>query len=108
MSTLNLTNNYVPMGINMLSAVSAKVNSSGYVTQVVDPYDWSRQGGDSAEAQSFVMMAYAAYNEWDAQGRPGNQAGENPLGDESGAGRLVASGMAVVLGVAGVLGWSLI
>jgi hypothetical protein len=108
MSTLNLTNDYVPMGIKMLSAVSAKVNSTGWVTQVVDPYNFVQQGAESAEAQSFVVMAYAAYDQWTKAGRQGNSGGDHPLGDESGAARAFGWSAACVVGVVGVLGWSLV
>jgi hypothetical protein len=106
LSTLNLTNDYVPFGVDMLSAVSAKVNGTGYVTQVVNPYDFTQQGAESAEAQSFVLMAYAAYNEWDKMGQPGNTAKGDPLGKDSGAVRPSWSlGAIVVAGLAAGGGW---
>ncbi|EIW72178.1 hypothetical protein M231_01851 [Tremella mesenterica] len=84
MSTMGLTNQYASQGIQLLSAVSAKVNSSGYLTQVVNPYDWSQTATQSPEGQSFVIMAYSAYNEWISQGQQGD-SDKNPLGNDSGA-----------------------
>ncbi|ORY31626.1 hypothetical protein BCR39DRAFT_525995 [Naematelia encephala] len=96
LSTLNLTNDYINQSLTLLSAVSSKVNSSGYVTQVVNPTDFSTQGTQSPEAQSFLVMAYSAYDQWDKQGRPGFQSGEgsssskgsngDPLGKSSSSG----------------------
>jgi hypothetical protein len=110
LSTLNLTNTHVSFGISLLSSVSSKVNSTGFVTQVVNPYDFGVQGAESAEAQSFIIMAYAAYDQWDKQGRPGNVSDSNPLGKDSGAGRNVGSvGMGLIVGVTvlGMMGWTL-
>ena len=102
MSTLGLSNNYVNMSTTLLAAVSAKVNSTGYVTQVTDPYSFTTQGTESPEAQSFVVMAYAAFNAWNASGRPGGPSGDgDPLGKYSGAPRLsVPVGLAVALAAA--------
>jgi len=83
------------------------VNSTGYVTQVVNPYDFGVQGPESAEAQSFIMMAYAAYDQWTEQGRPGNTEGDSPLGGDSAAMRGAGVGMGMVGLVVGMLGWSL-
>ena len=96
MSTMNVTNDYVPFGLRLLAAVSRNVNETGHLGQVTDPYSFSVEGDYSPEGQSFVVMAYAAYNEWDAAGR-GGADGEDL---EDGAGRLA--------GVTGVLALSLI
>jgi len=73
----------------------------------VNPYNFGVQGPESAEAQSFIMMAYAAYNQWDKQGRPGNTAGDTPLGGDSGAMSRMKVEMGLGAVVLGVLGWSL-
>ena len=107
LSTLNLTNSFVDLSITLLSSVSAKVNSTGYVTQVVNPYNFGQQGAVSPEAQSFVVMAYAAYNEWDQAGRPGKgPSSDDPLGSDSGA-MMVKASASVVPGVAVALAWSM-
>lgn len=85
MSTLGLSNDYIPYAINLLSAVSSQVNSTGYVNQVTDPYSFDKQGDMSPEAQSFVVLSYKAYQDWDGLGRAG--AGNADLGKDSGAGR---------------------
>lgn len=97
------------MGIQLLSAVSSRVNSTGYVGDVVNPFDFSSQGAESSEAQSFVIMAYAAYDEWTALGRPGNTGGDNPLGGDSAAPRNF--GVGALLGAVGLVGslfWTLV
>lgn len=90
MSNQNLTNDYVPMAIKMLAAVSRQVNSTGHLTQVTDPYSFSVQGDYSPEGQSFVVMAYAAYEDWKSQGSEGAN-GENLEVGDNGAGRLAWS-----------------
>lgn len=60
------------MALNLLSSASRYVsNSTGVLEQVVDPLDWSKQGQDSPEGQSFMIMAYAAHGDWDRAGRKG-------------------------------------
>jgi rhamnogalacturonyl hydrolase YesR len=88
LSTLNITNDFVPMAISLLSAVSSQVNSTGYVNQVTDPYSFSRQGDMSPEAQSFVVLAYEAYKDWETAGKQG--AGGKDLGKDSSAAKLGA------------------
>lgn len=104
---MNLTNEYVPMGLQMLAAVSRNINSTGHLGQVTDPYSFSVQGEYSPEGQSFVVMAYSAYQEWDAAGR-GGADGE---GLEDGAGRLGGMMGLLVAGLAvGLLGggWAMV
>jgi hypothetical protein len=97
MSNQNLTNDYVPMGLKMLAAVSRSINSTGHLTQVTDPYSFSVQGDYSPEGQSFVVMAYAAYQDWEAQGSEGANGETLEAGDkENGAGKLALGGFAVV------------
>jgi hypothetical protein len=92
------------MGLKMLAAVSRHVNSTGHLGQVTDPYSFSKEGDYSPEGQSFVVMAYAAYNEWDAQGRKG--AGDDNLQDgDNGASRLAGGGVWVGVLLAVVAGW---
>lgn len=97
MSSQNLTNDYVPMGIKMLAAVSRQVNSTGHLGQVTDPYSFSVQGDYSPEGQSFVVMAYAAYQDWEAQGSEGANGETLEVGDkDSGASRLALGALGLV------------
>ncbi|RSH91425.1 hypothetical protein EHS25_009724 [Saitozyma podzolica] len=52
LSTLNITNNYVPAALTLLSGVSDKVNSTGYLTQVVNPNSFGAQGTESPKARA--------------------------------------------------------
>ncbi|ORX39444.1 Six-hairpin glycosidase-like protein [Kockovaella imperatae] len=86
LSTIGLTNAHVNMSSQLLSAVSSKVNSTGFVTQVVDPLSFGEQGKASPEAQSFLIMAYAAFNDWNSTGRAGSgDSDDDPLGNYGGA-----------------------
>ncbi|WVW86366.1 hypothetical protein I302_108410 [Kwoniella bestiolae CBS 10118] len=109
LSTLGITDTYVPNSLKLLAAVSSYINSTGYLTQVVNPYDFSKQGTYSPEGQSFVVMAYAAYKEWDSLGRKGSTSGkDDPLGSSSSAFK-VAVPAVMGLVVSTVLGvWSMI
>ena len=80
------------MSTTLLSAVSSRVNSTGYLTQVVDPDDFVQLGTQSPEGQSFVLLAYAAYNQWVALGRQGEK-GSHPLGQSSTAERRTVGSM---------------
>lgn len=106
LSTLNLTNDYVNMSLTMLAGVSKKVNGSGYVTQVTDPYTFSKEGQQSPEAQSFVLLAYAAYKQWVAQGSQGVDKGKNPVSAASPHAATPAAGVVLAL-VASSLVWVL-
>ncbi|WVQ66675.1 uncharacterized protein L199_004863 [Kwoniella botswanensis] len=112
LSTLNITDTYVPDSLKLLAAVSSYVNSTGYLTQVVNPYDFSKQGTVSPEGQSFVVMAYAAYKEWDSLGRRGSTSGnDDPLGSSSSANKVTSGSIPALFGglLASILGvWSMI
>ncbi|WVO19538.1 uncharacterized protein IAS62_000826 [Cryptococcus decagattii] len=84
LSTLGITNDYVDMALSLLSAASSYVNSTGYLTQVVNPLDFSEQGEESPEGQSFLVMAYAAHKDWNNAGRAGHTKNDG-LGPKSGA-----------------------
>jgi hypothetical protein len=105
LSTLNLTNAHVNQATTLLSGVSNKVNSSGYLTQVANPNDFSKEGSESPEGQSFVIMGYAAYKQWVKMGSPGGTNGTDPLGESSAAALRTGVGLSVVLGsiLAGVV-----
>lgn len=108
---MNLTNDYIPMGLKLLAAVSRQVNETGHLGQVTDPYSFSREGDYSPEGQSFVVMAYAAYNDWDAAGRGGADGESLQVGD-NGAARLGGMGLvgtaAILFGLAVTGSWSMI
>ena len=108
LSTLNLTNAHLTFALDLLSAVSSKVNSSGYLTQVVNPQSFPDQGTESPEGQSFVVMAYAAYNDWVKMGQPGDQGNDTPLGSDSGEGRAMGMSTTALIGVAIVSLWVLL
>ncbi|GFZ50987.1 hypothetical protein JCM24511_08745 [Saitozyma sp. JCM 24511] len=105
LSTLNITNNYVPAALTLLSGVSDKVNSTGYLTQVVNPNSFGAQGTESPEGQSFVIMAYSAFKEWEQRGQSGFNGSGDPLGMGSAAGRRV--GPVLGLGLESGWGWML-
>lgn len=101
MSTLSLTNDHVEMAAEMLAGASRNVNATGYLTNVTDPLAFRTAGTYSPEGQSFVLLAYAAYNEWDKMGKPGNTRGDDPLA-ESAARAAAAASAAMVFGAVGV------
>ncbi|PCH34530.1 hypothetical protein WOLCODRAFT_133503 [Wolfiporia cocos MD-104 SS10] len=47
---------------------------------VVDPYDWSVQGGSSPEGQAFVVEMYAAWRDWVEAGAIGAQGAAGRVG----------------------------
>ncbi|KZT00103.1 uncharacterized protein LAESUDRAFT_804225 [Laetiporus sulphureus 93-53] len=55
-----------------------------WLAPVVDPYDWSVQGGSSPEGQAFVVKVYAAWRDWVDAGAPDDDA--DTVDKESGAG----------------------
>ncbi len=101
MSTLNLTNDHVEMAVDMLAGASRNVNSTGYLINVTDPYSFHKPGTYSPEGNAFVVLGYAAYNDWDKMGKPGNTRGKDPL--KGGSGRVAASALGVGVAVAGAL-----
>lgn len=105
MSTLNLTNDHVEMAVDMLAGASRNVNSTGYLVNVTDPYSFHKPGTYSPEGNAFVILGYAAYNEWDEMGKPGNTRGKDPL--KAAGARVVGSalgvGAAVVVALAATL-----
>lgn len=107
LSTLGLTDTYVPLSLNLLSSVSRYVSNGstpGILQQVVDPLDWSKQGKDSAEGQSFVILAYAAHKTWDGAGRKGATTDGDGLGSfTSAAARRWAIEGGAILGLAGAV-----
>ncbi|WOO81514.1 Unsaturated rhamnogalacturonyl hydrolase YesR [Vanrija pseudolonga] len=104
-STLKVTNSYVNFSLTLLKAVSHNVNSTGYVTQVTDPLKFTVEGTESPEAQSFVILAYAAYKDWDKMGKPGNTGSKkDPLTDAAGR---ASVHVGAVLAVAASMFWVL-
>lgn len=69
LSTLGLNSDYVTFGEQIHSTIAARyLNSSGYLTNAVDPINWSEQGTESPEGQAFVVLMQAAYDEYRAKG----------------------------------------
>lgn len=99
MSTMNLTNDYVDLSNGMLAAVGANVNSTGFLNNVTDPYSFAKPGNYSGEGQSFILMAYAAHNDWVAMGRPGNGRGEDPLAKTNAGMKTGVAGGAALAGL---------
>lgn len=87
MSTLNLTNDYVTPSLQMLAAASKNVNETGYLTHVTNPMLFKVEGDSSPEGQTFIILAYAAYKDWVAQGKQGvdKDHKDHPLDDDSSA-----------------------
>ncbi|TYJ51300.1 hypothetical protein B9479_008132, partial [Cryptococcus floricola] len=96
LSTLNISSTHLTTSLTLLSSLSSYVNSTGFLTQTVNPLDFSSSSGSgvgegdgdggsgSPEGQAFVVMAYAAHREWDRLGREGGGGGDG-LGGTSGA-----------------------
>ncbi|EJT45607.1 hypothetical protein A1Q1_05944 [Trichosporon asahii var. asahii CBS 2479] len=87
MSTLNLTDDYVPTSLQMLAAASKNVNETGYLTHVTNPMLFKVEGSSSPEGQTFIILAYSAYKDWIAQGKKGvdKKHKDHPLDDDSSA-----------------------
>jgi hypothetical protein len=106
-STMNITNDYVDMSLKMLAGASRNVNSTGYVGQVVNPITFDRVDTQSPEGQSFIILAYAAYNDWDKAGKPGNPGDKDPLGDKGNSGRASFTAAAGLAAIASTLAYVL-
>lgn len=72
---------------------------------MVNPNSFGAQGTESPEGQSFVILAYSAFKEWEQRGQSGFNGSGDPLGKGSAAGRRVGVGMG--LGWPWVLGLGL-
>ncbi|KAF7985410.1 hypothetical protein HWV62_5115 [Athelia sp. TMB] len=89
----------------------AHFTQDGWLTPVVDPYEYQYQGNESPEAQAFVMLMQAAYRDWVAAVAEGQNATAT---HKSGALRNVVVGgagqgwmTALFLGVGVCLHWTL-
>ena len=57
------------------------IDEDGWLSPVVDPYDFPKEGFHSAEAQAFVVSMYAGYREWQAASAPDtSEQGTSELG----------------------------
>jgi hypothetical protein len=74
------------------------ITSDGWLTPVVDPHSFHKLGKESAEGQAFVIMMYAARNDWLAKG--GQVGSGNGLVATGGSGSAAANvvGVGVVAG----------
>lgn len=52
----------------------AYFDSRGWLTPVVNPHNVGAEGSESPEAQAFVVMMQAAYNDWVEDGSKGANA----------------------------------
>lgn len=112
-AAMNITNDYVDMSLKMLASVSKNVNATGYLNKVVSPMTFAHESTSSPEGQSFMILAYAAYNDWDAAGKPGaNGSSGDPLGDgnndKKNSARSSATAATGLAAVAGALAFVLI
>lgn len=65
MAQLGLDSSTIPNAHAARKAVFGAVDqSTGWLTQVVDPRDWSAQGQESAEGQSFTLLLAASYRDY--------------------------------------------
>lgn len=92
LSTMNVTDQWVNMGSSLLSGASNHVNSTGHLNNVVNPLAFDKEADESPEGQSFIILGYAAYKQWDQRGAPGKNVSGDPLGPASAAYRTVAGG----------------
>lgn len=66
-------------------------DADGWLTPVVDPTAYGQPGSNSSEAQAFVLMMQASYQEWAQAGYKGVNAGTRSGTPPSLAGRVVFS-----------------
>ncbi|KAG8743545.1 hypothetical protein FRC10_011785 [Ceratobasidium sp. 414] len=59
---------------------STQIDNDGWLTPVVDPHAFHKVGKESAEGQAFVLMMYAARNDWLASGLEVKVAGVGGAG----------------------------
>merc|ERR1712093_27654 len=85
-------------------AVFAGVDTTtGWLSPVVDPYDWSREGSNSAEGQAFVLMLSAAHRDY-VETTGDNTSGGDPPSDGGNNGNTgAASGRNVMVDAARIL-----
>ncbi|KAF8597060.1 hypothetical protein BDV93DRAFT_499963 [Ceratobasidium sp. AG-I] len=57
-----------PLHHSHSSRATKHLTSTGWLTPVVDPHAFHKVGKESAEGQAFVLMMYAARNDWIASG----------------------------------------
>jgi hypothetical protein len=65
LAQLGVDNTTLPSADIARRAVFARVNTTtGWLDPVVDPMDWSRQGKESPEGQSFTVILTAAHRDY--------------------------------------------
>lgn len=77
------------------SRATKHITSSGWLTPVVDPHSFHKVGKESAEGQAFVLMMYAARNDWIASG---GIVGNSPLKGKTNEAVANVIGVGVVAG----------
>jgi len=50
------------------------LTTDGWLTPVVNPYSYGKQGKESAEAQAFVLQLHAAHRDWVSVGSKGQNS----------------------------------
>lgn len=85
LSTLSGKHQYVPNALTYLSSLTAgnistgpSIDSNGWLTPVVDPLTFDKQGKQSPESQSFVLLLDAAHKDWVSAGSKGANAAVRP------------------------------
>ena len=74
LSLLRNVHKHLPQAERVRERLVARVNSDGWLAPVVNPVDFDSEGSNSPEGQAFVIQLHAAYREWDADGRKGENA----------------------------------
>jgi len=69
---------YTPSALTALQLLGERIDSDGWLTQVVDPYAFGQQGSHSPEGQAFVLLLDSAYNQWNAGAGTVNVASVEP------------------------------
>jgi len=85
------------------------IDGDGWLSPVVDPYNFQKEGSHSAEAQAFVVSMHAGYREWqraeagaeepDAEGLGDEGLGAQGLGASSASHAGVSAGLVAALAV---------
>jgi hypothetical protein len=83
------------------------IGGNGWLSPVVDPYNFPKQGSHSAEAQAFVVSMYAGYRAWqvaDGSSAEGSSA-ESPSASSAshaGAGAGAVAALAALICILGI------
>ncbi|PFH46369.1 hypothetical protein AMATHDRAFT_70070 [Amanita thiersii Skay4041] len=65
---------------NTVLSNMAHFTTEGYLTPVVNPHSYGREGSKSAEAQAFVVELHSAWRDWIADGAKGANGARRTMG----------------------------